>query len=70
MKDGSSLESSTVIWAAGVKANTPAGIDPSLIARGNRIKVDRQCKVQGLENVYAIGDVAYMEEPALSLIHI
>lgn len=64
MKDGSSLESSTVIWAAGVKANTPAGIDPSLIARGNRIKVDRQCKVQGLENVYAIGDVAYMEEPA------
>ncbi len=64
MKDGSSLESATVIWAAGVKANTPAGIDPSLIARGNRIKVDRQCKVQGLENVYAIGDVAYMEEPA------
>jgi NADH dehydrogenase len=35
-----------------------------LVARGNRIVTDRQCRVQGLANVYAIGDVAYMQEPA------
>jgi len=64
MKDGSVIESATVIWAAGIKGNVPAGIDLSLITRGNRIKVNRQCKVEGLQNVYAIGDVAYMEEPA------
>jgi NADH dehydrogenase len=64
MKDGSLIETATVIWAAGIKGNIPAGIDPSLIAKGNRIKVNRRCQVEGYENVYAIGDVAYMEEPA------
>ncbi len=52
-----------VIWAAGIKGNVPAGINNELIARGNRIKVDRHCQVQGYENIFAIGDVAYMEEP-------
>lgn len=64
MKDGSTIETNTVIWAAGIKGNVPAGVDPSLVVRGNRIKTDRFCKVEGFENVYAIGDVAYMEEPA------
>lgn len=64
MKDGSTIEAATVIWAAGIKGNVPEGIDPSLVVRGNRIKVDRHCKIDGFENIYAIGDVAYMEEPA------
>lgn len=64
MQDGSVIETATVIWAAGIKGNVPAGIDPSLIVRGDRIKVNRQCKIEGFDNIYAIGDVAYMEEPA------
>lgn len=64
MKDGSSIETATLIWAAGIKGNVPAGIDAGLVVRGNRIKVNRRCQVLGFENVYAIGDVAYMEEPA------
>jgi len=64
MKDGSVIESATVIWAAGIKGNVPEGIDPALVVRGNRIKVDRHCRIEGFENMYAIGDVAYMEEPA------
>ncbi|HPA21826.1 MAG TPA: NAD(P)/FAD-dependent oxidoreductase [Ferruginibacter sp.] len=64
LADGSSIESSMVIWAAGIKGNIPTGIDASLIVRGNRIKVNRQCKVEGTKNIFAIGDVAYMEEPA------
>jgi NADH dehydrogenase len=63
MKDGSVIETATLIWAAGIKGNVPAGIDASLVVRGNRIKVNRRCQVEGMENVYAIGDVAYMEEP-------
>ncbi|HLO38681.1 MAG TPA: NAD(P)/FAD-dependent oxidoreductase [Lacibacter sp.] len=62
LKDGTSIPSALVIWAAGIKGNIPAGIDPSLIARGNRIKVDEFNFVQGLNNVFAIGDIAYMEE--------
>jgi NADH dehydrogenase len=61
MQNGDIIESSMVIWAAGIKGNVPEGIDPALIARGNRIKVDRFNKVIGLQNIYAIGDVAYME---------
>lgn len=65
LQNGETIESKLVIWAAGIKGNVPAGIDPSLVARGNRIKIDRRCRVQGFENIYAIGDVAYMEaDPA------
>ena len=64
LQDGNFISTKMVIWAAGIKGNVPDGISKDLIAKGNRIKVDRQCKVQGFENIYAIGDVAYMEEPA------
>ena len=63
-QNGDVIPSKMVIWAAGIKGNVPEGIDKTLLAKGNRIKIDRQCKVQGFENIYAIGDVAYMEEPA------
>ena len=61
-----SIESSTVIWAAGIKGNIPNGIDKALIARGNRIKIDRYCRITGYDNIYAIGDLAYMESPKFS----
>ena len=52
-----------VIWAAGITGNLPVGIDASLIVRGNRIKVDRTNKITGTKNIYALGDIAYMETP-------
>ncbi len=63
LQNGDTIPAKTVIWAAGIKGNVPKGIDKDLVARGNRIKVDRQNRVQGFEHVYAIGDVAYMETP-------
>jgi len=63
LKDGTTIATNTVIWAAGIKGNVPGGIDPALIVRGNRIKTDRQCRVAGHTNIYAIGDIAYMETP-------
>jgi NADH:ubiquinone reductase (H+-translocating) len=62
LKDGKTIPSSLVIWAAGIKGNIPNGIDASLIARGNRIKVDGCNRVEGFNDVFAIGDIAYMEE--------
>ncbi|MGG9964593.1 NAD(P)/FAD-dependent oxidoreductase [Ferruginibacter sp. SUN106] len=64
LQDGNTIDTKIVIWAAGIKGNVPEGVDKNLIARGNRIKIDRQCKVMGTTNIFAIGDVAYMEEPA------
>jgi NADH dehydrogenase len=64
MQDGSTIETLMLIWAAGIKGNVPSGINKDLIAKGNRIKTDRQCRLSGFDNIFAIGDVAYMEEPA------
>jgi NADH dehydrogenase len=62
LQDGKTIATKMVIWAAGIKGNVPEGIDKNLIARGNRIKIDRQCKVIDSNNIFAIGDVAFMEE--------
>ena len=63
LSNGETIQAKIVIWAAGIKGNVPAGIDPSLIVKGNRIKVDRYNKIAGTANIYAIGDIAYMETP-------
>ena len=63
LQDGKTISSATVLWAAGIKGNIPGGVDNSLIVKGNRIKVDRQNRVIGSQNVYTIGDLAYMETP-------
>jgi len=61
IQNGDTIDASMVIWAAGVKGNIPEGINKDLAVKGNRLKVDRMNKVLGFENVYAVGDVAYME---------
>jgi NADH dehydrogenase len=63
LADGNKIPTNTVIWAAGIKGNVPEGIDPGLVVRGNRIKVDRRNKVLNTANIYAIGDLAAMETP-------
>lgn len=63
LQNGDTISTQMVIWAAGIKGNVPVGIDKELIVRGNRIKVDRRNRVLGYNDVYALGDVAYMEEP-------
>ncbi len=61
--DGRTIASKTVIWAAGIRGNIPQGVDNEFIVRGNRIKVDRTNKMIGFENIYVLGDVAFMETP-------
>lgn len=58
--NGESIPTKTVIWGAGVMGQFPTGIHPETIQRGNRIQTDGQCRVSGMENIYAIGDVAAM----------
>lgn len=61
--DGTTIPTSMLIWAAGIRGNVPEGIDKSLVVRGNRIRVDRHCRIEGFDNMYVIGDLAYMETP-------
>lgn len=61
--DGKTLKTKTLIWAAGVTANALEGIPEKSITFGNRIAVDRVNKIKGCNNIYALGDMAYMETP-------
>lgn len=63
LNNGEEIYTRNFIWAAGVSGNIIKGIAAEVIARGNRIKVNRFNKVENLENVYAIGDIAYMPTP-------
>jgi NADH dehydrogenase len=38
----------------------PEGLPKEIIERGNRIKTDNICRVEGSSNIFAIGDVAAM----------
>lgn len=56
--DGSTLYSEMVIWTAGV-TGSPVEIKGSeyQIGRGGRFATDDYCRVNGLDNVFAIGDI-------------
>jgi NADH dehydrogenase len=57
------IPSYNVIWAAGVTGNLVDGINKNSITKSNRYIVDRFNMVAGYKNIFAIGDIAYMETP-------
>ncbi len=61
LASGEEIPSRTLIWAAGVTGNVPNGVDASLLVRGNRIKTDLFNRMEGYEDVFVLGDIAYME---------
>jgi NADH dehydrogenase len=63
LRGGETITTRNVIWAAGVIANLLDGIPASSMVRGNRLKTNRFGEVEGLDGVYAVGDVAYMPTP-------
>ncbi|AZA77915.1 NAD(P)/FAD-dependent oxidoreductase [Chryseobacterium sp. G0186] len=62
LKSGKEIPSNNVIWAAGVTGNVIDGFPEEKLVR-NRYIVDRYNKIKGYDNIYAIGDIAYMETP-------
>jgi NADH dehydrogenase len=53
----------TVCWTAGVKP-VPIVAELGLPLENGRIKVDRTCRVEGFDGVWAIGDAAAVPDPA------
>jgi NADH dehydrogenase len=62
LSNGEELKTKNVIWAAGVTGNVIEGIREEDIVR-NRYVVDRFNRLISYTNIYALGDVAYMETP-------
>ena len=60
LSSGNIIPSNNVIWAAGVTGNIIEGLTENSI-KNNRYIVDRYNKIVGFDDIYAIGDIAYME---------
>lgn len=56
LEDGSEIATRTFIWVSGITGMPIGNLDKSVIGRGGRIKVDEFNRVEGMENVFAIGD--------------
>ncbi|MAZ27260.1 MAG: FAD-dependent oxidoreductase [Cytophagaceae bacterium] len=61
-KDGPDYETATFIWSAGVTGAKVEGFDGNaLVEKLNRYRVDKFNRIYGFKDVFAIGDIAYME---------
>ncbi len=62
LSTGEQIPTRNLIWAAGVTGNIVSGLQPEDIIR-NRYIVDRYNRLKNYSNIYALGDIAYMETP-------
>lgn len=59
-EDGMEIPTRTFIWVSGVKAVSIGNIPAECMGRGGRLKVDAYNRVEGLKDVFAIGDQCIM----------
>ncbi len=60
--DGQKFRTRNFIWTAGVTGAVIGGFpEAALMGKLNRYKVNKMNQVEGFENIFAIGDIAYME---------
>jgi NADH dehydrogenase len=64
LSTGELIATRTVAWTAGVKPHPVVGRLGLPLDDNGRIKVDRFCQVEGLRDVWAIGDAAAVPDPA------
>lgn len=58
---GEDIIARTLIWTAGVTGNPVGGLPEGSVNKGDRILVDEYSLVIGLNDIFAIGDVACMQ---------
>lgn len=61
--DGDSAYCETLIWTAGITGEPIPGLTKAQMQRGGRFVVDGYNRVIGYDNIFAMGDIAYMESP-------
>ncbi len=61
-KNGETLPTATLVWAAGVEASPVAGLLDAAQAKAGRLVVERDLSVPGYANVFAVGDLGGGED--------
>jgi len=57
LSDGNTIETETLIWTSGVIGREVPGLPSESVAKGRRILVDQFNKVNGVNDIYALGDI-------------
>jgi len=65
LEGGKTITTKKVIWAAGIVGNPVKGFEVATFARGKRLRTDAFNKVIGFNNIYALGDIAFMDSEAI-----
>ncbi len=63
LTDGTVIPTHTLIWTAGVRANSDTAEYGIEQAQAGRLVANQYMEAQGVENVYLAGDIVYFEEP-------
>ena len=58
--NGKMIGTETLIWTSGVTATALEGIPQEALGKGKRVMVDAFNRVNGMNNVFAIGDICFM----------
>lgn len=61
--DGRVIRTANLIWTSGVKSEVIRGIENSQKEHCGRILTDSYNRIKGFENIFAIGDVAFVDDP-------
>ncbi|MDQ3846350.1 MAG: NAD(P)/FAD-dependent oxidoreductase [Bacteroidota bacterium] len=60
LADGETIQTKLLLWTAGVTSQVFDGIPKESYGKGRRLLVDEYNKVQGMQNIYAIGDTCLL----------
>lgn len=67
--EGDKIKAGKLIWAAGVTCSRMEGLNYEAFNKSNRLIVDEFNRVVGYNDIYSIGDLAYMETAKFPLGH-
>jgi len=59
LANGERIPTNVLIWTSGVTGREVSGLPQEIFARGRRIMVDAFNRVQGFENIFALGDISF-----------
>ncbi|MCP4424382.1 MAG: NAD(P)/FAD-dependent oxidoreductase [Chloroflexi bacterium] len=61
--DGTTIPTYTLVWAAGVKGSSLSRMLDVTVMPDGRIPISPSLKIKGHKQIYAVGDMAYLEGP-------
>lgn len=70
LDDGTIIKTAAIIWTAGVEANLPADSEKLSTTKSDRVCVRSTLQILDYPEVYAVGDVAYVQQDGEPLLGI